>query len=174
VPEMQKRGYKKKMAIGPILGTGGLAMLIPPSALAVLLATLANLDVGALLIAGVVPGLMLAGFYAMLILLMCTIDPNAAPAYDVDAVSWGERLRLLCFDVLPMVSVVIGVIALAALYVFQEPIFRAIGSSPSLTGRTVVWRAAIPVVLERPLIGYGYDAFWTADAPGARSTRPCG
>ena len=59
VPEMQKRGYKKHMAIGPILGTGGLAMLIPPSALAVLLATLAELDIGALLIAGIVPGLLL-------------------------------------------------------------------------------------------------------------------
>jgi TRAP-type C4-dicarboxylate transport system permease large subunit len=56
VPEMGKRGYKKHMSIGPILGTGGLAIIIPPSALAVLLATLAQIDVGALLIAGVIPG----------------------------------------------------------------------------------------------------------------------
>ncbi len=112
VPEMQKRGYKKHMAIGPILGTGGLAMLIPPSALAVLLATLANLDVGDLLIAGVVPGLVLACFYAVLILAMCLIDPQAAPSYDVDTVNWGQRIRLLIFDVLPMMSIVIGVILL--------------------------------------------------------------
>ncbi|MCP4073981.1 MAG: TRAP transporter large permease [Hyphomicrobiales bacterium] len=112
VPEMQKRGYKKHMAIGPILGTGGLAMLIPPSALAVLLATLANLDVGNLLIAGVVPGLVLACFYAVLILAMCLIDPQAAPSYDVDTVNWGQRIRLLIFDVLPMMSIVIGVILL--------------------------------------------------------------
>jgi TRAP-type C4-dicarboxylate transport system permease large subunit len=52
VPEMRRRGYKKHMSIGPILGTGGLAIIIPPSALAVLLATLAQIDVGALLIAG--------------------------------------------------------------------------------------------------------------------------
>lgn len=63
VPEMERRGYKKKMAIGPILGTGGLAIIIPPSALAVLLATLAKVDIGALLIAGILPGLTLAGFY---------------------------------------------------------------------------------------------------------------
>ncbi|MCP5074634.1 MAG: TRAP transporter large permease [Rhodobacteraceae bacterium] len=112
VPEMQKRGYKKHMAIGPILGTGGLAMLIPPSALAVLLATLANLDVGKLLIAGIVPGLVLACFYALLILAMCLIDPEAAPAYEVDSAVWTERARLLLFDVLPMMSVVIGVILL--------------------------------------------------------------
>ena len=60
VPEMKRRGYKKHMSIGPILGTGGLAIIIPPSALAVLLATLAQIDVGALLIAGVIPGLILA------------------------------------------------------------------------------------------------------------------
>ena len=55
VPEMNRRGYKSHMSIGPILGTGGLAIIIPPSALAVLLATLAKIDVGALLIAGVIP-----------------------------------------------------------------------------------------------------------------------
>ena len=120
VPEMQRRGYKKHMAIGPILGTGGLAMLIPPSALAVLLATLANLDVGALLIAGIVPGLMLAGFYAILILVMALVDPQAAPAYEVESVSWGERLRLLLFDVLPMMSVVLFVILLI-LYGWATP-----------------------------------------------------
>lgn len=110
VPEMQKRGYKKHMSIGPILGTGGLAMLIPPSALAVLLGTLAELDIGALLIAGVVPGVLLAIFYAVMILGMALVDPTAAPAYDVESTSWREKLRLLCFDILPMVSIVIGVI----------------------------------------------------------------
>lgn len=112
VPEMQKRGYKKHMAIGPILGTGGLAMLIPPSALAVLLATLANLDVGKLLIAGVVPGLVLACFYALMILGMCLIDPDAAPSYEVDRVTWGDRAKLFFFDILPMLSIVVGVILL--------------------------------------------------------------
>jgi len=112
VPEMQARGNKKHMAIGPILGTGGLAMLIPPSALAVLLATLANLDVGQLLIAGIVPGLMLAAFYVVLILIMCLIDPDAAPAYEVEQVSWAQRGKLFVLDVLPMMSVVIGVILL--------------------------------------------------------------
>ena len=110
VPEMQKRGYKKHMAIGPILGTGGLAMLIPPSALAVLLGTLAELDIGALLIAGIVPGLMLAVFYVILILGMALIDPTAAPAYEVEGTTIGEKLRLVIVDIIPMISVVIGVI----------------------------------------------------------------
>ncbi|WP_425405416.1 TRAP transporter large permease [Hwanghaeella sp.] len=112
VPEMSKRGYKKRMSIGPILGTGGIAMLIPPSALAVLLGTLAELDIGALLIAGVVPGLMLAVMYAILIYAMAKLDPEAAPPYDVEMASWGERVVLLLRDVVPMISVVIGVIVL--------------------------------------------------------------
>ena len=64
VPEMQRRGYNKRMSMGPILGTGGLAMIIPPSSLGVLLASIANVDVGQLLIAGVIPGFLLAGLYA--------------------------------------------------------------------------------------------------------------
>ncbi len=110
VPEMQKRGYNKRMAIGPILGTGGLAMLIPPSALAVLLATLADLDIGAVLIAGIMPGLILALLYVMLVLGMAIADPKAAPAYEMERISLGQKLKLLFLDIVPMVSIVIGVI----------------------------------------------------------------
>ena len=110
VPDMEKRGYKKHMAIGPILGTGGLAMLIPPSALAVLLATLAELDIGDLLIAGIMPGVLLAVFYAVMILGMVLYDPSAAPSYEVEPTSGKQKLKLLFVDILPMVSVVIGVI----------------------------------------------------------------
>ncbi len=112
VPDMQKRGYKKHMAIGPILGTGGLAMLIPPSALAVLLATLAELDIGALLIAGILPGLILACMYAVMILCMALYDPTAAPAYEVEQISGRQKLSLLTFDIIPMISIVLGVILL--------------------------------------------------------------
>lgn len=112
VPEMTKRGYKKTMSIGPILGTGGLAMMIPPSALAVLLGTLAELDIGKLLIAGVLPGLILALMYTVLIYVMAKRDPEAAPAYDIEFIPWSTRLMLLFRDVVPMVSIVTGVIIL--------------------------------------------------------------
>ena len=55
------------MAYGPVLGAGSLAVIIPPSALAVLLGSLAQIDVGALLIAGVVPGLVLTLMFVALI-----------------------------------------------------------------------------------------------------------
>ena len=110
VPEMIARGYKKHMSIGPILGTGGLAIIIPPSALAVLLATLAQIDVGALLIAGVIPGLILAAFYIGLIWLQTRLDPHAAPAYDVEHQPLGAKLALLLRDVVPMMGVMVVIV----------------------------------------------------------------
>lgn len=110
VPEMSRRGYKSYMSIGPILGTGGLAIIIPPSALAVLLATLAQIDVAALLLAGVIPGLILAGFYIATIWLQTKIDPNAAPAYDVPTMSLAEKIILLFREVVPMVGIMVVII----------------------------------------------------------------
>ena len=112
VPEMTKRGYKKHMSIGPILGTGGLAIIIPPSALAVLLATLAQIDVGALLIAGIIPGLILAFFYIATIFLQTRIDPGAAPAYDVPPQSITEKMKLLMTDVVPMIGLMVVIVVM--------------------------------------------------------------
>ena len=110
VPEMQRRGYSQRMSMGPILGTGGLAMIIPPSALGVLLASVANIDVGRLLIAGFVPGFVLAGLYALMIAGQIMMNPSAAPAYDVPKVSNMERVKLVCTNILPMGFVVFMVV----------------------------------------------------------------
>ena len=115
VPEMTTRGYKKHMSMGPILGTGGLAMIIPPSALAVLLASLAEIDIGRLLVAGVLPGLVLAMLYAVLIWAQVKIDPEAAPAYEVDKTSFGEMIWSVAINVFPMGFVVFCVIGLIIL-----------------------------------------------------------
>ena len=112
VPEMTERGYKKSMSIGPILGTGGLAMLIPPSALAVLLGTLAEIDIGKLLIGGIVPGLMLACMYTILIYARATLDPSVAPIYEVKEIAWSLRLKTFVTDVVPMVSIIFMVMLL--------------------------------------------------------------
>ena len=79
VPEMMKRGYSKYLSMGPIMGTGGLAVIIPPSALAVLLATLGRIDVGNLLVSGVIPGIVLAAMYGTLIFGWTVLAPGAAP-----------------------------------------------------------------------------------------------
>ena len=127
---MARRGYSRVMSIGPILGVGGLAMLIPPSALAVLLGTLARIDVGQLLIAGIVPGLILAGLYALLILVLVRLAPHLAPAYDVAPVLLLTKARLLLTDILPMglvVFLVIGLILLGWATPSEAAAFGAIG-----------------------------------------------
>jgi len=68
VPEMEKRGYQKSMSLGPILGSGGLAIMIPPSAMAVFLASVSEISVGKLLMAIIVPGILiriLVGIYGI-------------------------------------------------------------------------------------------------------------
>jgi tripartite ATP-independent transporter DctM subunit len=113
VPEMNRRGYNWRMSMGPILGTGGLAMIIPPSALGVLLAAIASIDVGRLLVAGVIPGFTLALLYVGMITLQLWMNPASAPSYEVDPTTLGRKIRLVCTNILPMglvVFVVVGVI----------------------------------------------------------------
>jgi tripartite ATP-independent transporter DctM subunit len=110
VPEMMRRGYSKYLSMGPIMGTGGLAVIIPPSALAVLLATLGRTDVGALLLAGVIPGVVLAGMYALLIFGWTVVAPDAAPVYSVQGVPLKEKARLVLVDIVPMFAVIVLVI----------------------------------------------------------------
>lgn len=170
VPEMTARGYKKHMSIGPILGTGGLAIIIPPSALAVLLATLARIDVGALLIAGIIPGLILASFYIVTIYIQTKIDPDAAPAYEVETLTWRQKLGLLFGDVLPMLSVmvliVIGMVA-GLITPSEAAAFGALGVLIlAVLFRCLTWEAmkksiigALRVTLMAYLIVFGSATF---------------
>lgn len=84
LPDMVKRGYKPSIAMGPIMAVGGIAMLIPPSALAVLLASLAEQSVAKLLIAGIVPGILMAALFFAYVIGRCMIDPTLAPSYNQD------------------------------------------------------------------------------------------
>ena len=112
VPEMERRGYKRYMSIGPILGTGGLAIIIPPSAIAVLLATLAKIDIGDVLIGGIIPGLLLAGLYVATIWIKTKLNPDAAPAYDVEPVPLAEKLKVFARDILPMLSIIVMIVVM--------------------------------------------------------------
>jgi len=113
VPEMEKRGYQKPMSLGPILGSGGLAIMIPPSALAVLFGAIGEMSIGRLLIAIILPGILMAFLYAAYIVIRCWLQPEIAPPYDVDAIPLAEKLLALIKYVLPLgviVFLVVGVI----------------------------------------------------------------
>ncbi len=111
-PEMERKGYKKPMSLGAVLGAGGLAMIIPPSALAVILAALAEISVGKLLISGVLPGLLIAALYSIYIVLRCKLQPSIAPAYEPVTAPLSEKLMNTVRYVLPFGVVILIVIGL--------------------------------------------------------------
>ncbi|MFH1116319.1 MAG: TRAP transporter large permease subunit, partial [Pseudomonadota bacterium] len=128
IPEMQKRGYKHEMSIGPILGTGGLAMLIPPSALAIVLAALCDISIGGLLVAGIVPGIMIACFMAVYVITRCWLQPEIAPPYYVESVPFGRKIRETVVNVLPLGLIIFLVVGLIFLGVATPSEAAALGS----------------------------------------------
>ncbi len=115
LPDMEKRGYKKTMTMGPIMGSGGLAIMIPPSALAVFLGAIAEISIGQLLIAIIIPGLLMASLYIAYIVIRCWLQPSLAPTYEVLSTSLSEKLKATLRHVLPIgviIFLVIGVIIL--------------------------------------------------------------
>ena len=110
VPEMNRRGYAPYMSIGPIIGTGGLAMLIPPSSMGVLLGSLARIDIGGLLIAGLLPGILLAALYCLVIWIQTRLNPDCAPAYESERVPLSRKLKLVAINILPLGFVIFSVV----------------------------------------------------------------
>ena len=84
LPIMLSRGYHPTMATGPIMAIGAVDMLIPPSALTVLLGSLSGISISKLLIGGVVPGLILSVAFVVYIIARVRADPALAPATPVE------------------------------------------------------------------------------------------
>ena len=106
LPTMLARGYHPSLAMGPIIGIGGVDMLIPPSALTVLLGSLAGISISGLLIGGIIPGLIMSAMFIAYIVLRCWFNPALAPAETLDEapVFW-ERWRPFLVYVLPLLSI---------------------------------------------------------------------
>jgi len=110
IPEMLKSGYKPELAVGAVAAAGTLGQIIPPSLLLVVYAGAASVPVGPQLLAGVVPGIILAVAFAVMIVMHATLRPSLAPRADMSAVNWGMRMESLA-SVLPIaivVTIVIG------------------------------------------------------------------
>ncbi|MGE4014633.1 MAG: TRAP transporter large permease subunit, partial [Alphaproteobacteria bacterium] len=110
MPQMLKRGYHLSMAMGPIMAIGGVDMLIPPSALTVLLGSLAKIPVADLLIAGIIPGLIMSVLFIGYIIIRCAVSPHLAPSYDVAEYSLAERWMPIVKYVLPLFLIFVVVI----------------------------------------------------------------
>src|SRR6476619_120234 len=83
LPVMLARGYHPTMATGPIMAIGAVDMLIPPSALTVLLGSLSGISISKLLIGGIVPGLILSVAFVAYIIVRVRLDPALAPNVEL-------------------------------------------------------------------------------------------
>ncbi len=110
LPEMRKRGYSNAMTLGPIVASGTLAILIPPSALAVFLGAVGQVSIGKLLLAIIVPGLIVAAMFVAYIIVRCTINPALAPNYEVPPVPLPQKIRTGFTQIAPIALVVFAVI----------------------------------------------------------------
>ncbi|OGA17047.1 MAG: C4-dicarboxylate ABC transporter permease [Betaproteobacteria bacterium RIFCSPLOWO2_02_FULL_66_14] len=111
LPEMLRRGYHPSMAMGPIIAIGGVDMLIPPSALTVLLGSLAGISIGQLLIAGIVPGALLSLMFVGWIVVRAKLQPELAPPFEHEQLNAWERWRPLFVYVMPLLLIFVVVVA---------------------------------------------------------------
>ena len=132
VPEMEKKQYKNSMSIGPILASGGLAVMIPPSALGVLLASLGQIPVGQFLIAIILPGLLMAVLFAIYIIVRVKIQPHLAPTYEVEPVPLSEKIKDTLIYIAPLSIIIFLVIGSILLGIASPTEAAAMGAFGSL------------------------------------------
>ena len=106
--ELRRRGYDKRLAIGSLAGAGTLGFLIPPSLIMIIYGVLSDTSIGRLFMAGILPGLVLAGMYSLYIAVACLLRPEAVPASD-ERYSMRQRMVALK-DLLPVVLLIVLVL----------------------------------------------------------------
>jgi tripartite ATP-independent transporter DctM subunit len=136
------------------MGTGGIAMLIPPSGMAVLLGSLSGISISGILVSAAIPGVLIALCYTVYILVRCGINPKLAPQYDVPKMRLRERVLPFLTDVVPLFSLcmlVIGSILLGWATPTESASVGALGAAAiCLCYRSLDWP-----VLRDALIGTG-------------------
>jgi len=111
VPLMLERGYHPVLATGPIIAVGALDMLMPVSALAVLLGSLSGISITGLLMGGFVPGMLLKAIFVAYIIVSVKLHPSLAPSGEADDAYRGwERIRPLVKYVIPILAIFLVVV----------------------------------------------------------------
>lgn len=131
-PEMMKLGYRQTFALGAVAGSACLGMLIPPSVLLIVWAILTEMSVGALFIAGIVPGIVLATLFGGYVVIAAARDPSIAPPLKESRTSTAHReLRselIGGFGILALIFLVIGGIWTGQFTPTEAAGFGAIGA----------------------------------------------
>lgn len=108
LPEMLKRNYDKVMVTGVIQAGSSLGIMVPPSVVLVLYGMIARQNVGRLWMAGVFPGLLLAGLFILYIMIRCKLQPHLGPSLSLEErqqITWRQRFLLLRAGIIPLVII---------------------------------------------------------------------
>jgi tripartite ATP-independent transporter DctM subunit len=108
LPELKKYGYDDKVSTGCVAAGGTMAIMIPPSVLMVIYGFIAEESIGALLLAGILPGILQAGSYVIMLFLRFKHNPKLGP--PIAGVTWGERFRSLVgiWGMIVLILIVMG------------------------------------------------------------------
>jgi C4-dicarboxylate transporter DctM subunit len=108
IPDMLKHGYNKHLSLGTVAGGGTLGILIPPSVGMILYSVITQESLGHLFIAGIIPGILLAGLFILFVIIWAIVNPEIAPREA--GVSWKERLSSVpkFLPTLALILVVLG------------------------------------------------------------------
>ena len=108
LPQMLRLNYDRNLAIGTVCAGGGLGTMIPPSIVLIFYGLTAQVSIGDLFLATIIPGLLLAGIYIAYILIRCYINPDLGPPAPVEErrLSMAEKLLMVRNIVLPILVVV--------------------------------------------------------------------
>ncbi|MGI9301774.1 MAG: TRAP transporter large permease [Gammaproteobacteria bacterium] len=145
LPEMLKRAYDKRMVTGVIQAGSSLGIMIPPSVVLVLYGMIARQPVGQLWLAGVFPGLMLAGLFMAYIVIRCKLQPELGPPLPEQerAISWGKKFRLLGAGILPL-AIILSVTGLFLMGITSLVESSAVGAAAAtvaaLVKRRLTWQ----------------------------------
>ena len=105
IPEMIRRKYDKGLGLGALAGGAGLAIIIPPSILMIIYGSLAEISVGRLFYAGVIPGLIIAGIFVLYIIVRAVLNPEMAPPPERTNSGLAAKLRASVY-ILPLLLLV--------------------------------------------------------------------
>ncbi|EEE35533.1 trap dicarboxylate transporter, dctm subunit [Rhodobacteraceae bacterium KLH11] len=106
LPQMLRLGYDRRLAIGVCCAGGALGTMVPPSIVLIIYGLTANVSIGDLFTASFLPGLMLASFYVVYVLVRAYLNPSVAPVPEAGEIPMAEKLRLLKGLILPLLVVV--------------------------------------------------------------------
>ena len=148
VPKMLERKYSPLLAIGPSFAAGGLALIVPPSGVIIILGAVTGISIGKLLIGGIIPGLILAGSYCLFSVAAAWIVPSLAPAdEDFVQIKWKERWQLAA-AALPFGLIIFSVIGLLFLGVASPSEAAAFGTVSAFLLSVLYGRMSLKVFRE--------------------------